>query len=118
MLLLLLLMLLLLLSLSGSYRHGLLTVARPSRSGACDFWWARRRVAAVECRRCCEAFWLTESETLGDVDRALKPTLLIAIEGWPSVALKEFPGVLEALSSPDSLVELCSGVPRRFAFLC
>ena len=116
--LLLLLLMLLLLSLSGSYRHGLLAVARPSRSDGCDFWRARRRVAAVECRRCCEAFWLTESETLGDVDRALEPTLLVAIEGWPSVALDESPGVLEALSSPDSLVELCSGVSRRFAFLC
>ena len=107
---LLLLLLLLLRWRSGAYCHGLLTEARASRKCACDFWRTLWCVAVVECKRCCEAFWLTESETLGDVDRALEPT--------PSVALDGFPGVLEALSSPDSLVELCSGVPRRFAFLC
>ena len=109
MLLLLLLMLLLLLSLSGSYRHGLLAVARPSRSDGCDFWWARRRVAAVECRRCCEAFWLTESEWLGDVDREIEPPSLASIEGRYS----GMPDALAARSSSDTLAELFPDASRN-----
>ena len=79
-LLLLLLLLPLLRCLPGAYRNGLLTEARASRKCGCDFWRALRSVAFVGGRRCCEALWLNESESPGDVDRRLEPTSLFSIE--------------------------------------